>query len=247
MRSSDSDSAEPGDRHRFLTTQWSVVLEARRGESRPALASLCESYWYPLYAYIRRRGHDAEQARDLTQEFFATLLEKEYLRAVDPEQGRFRTFLLVVLQRFLAKEFRARQALKRGGGHEPLSLDFDRGEHQYVQEPATELTAEQNFERRWALTILQCVLQRLEEEYEAKGNAELFRELKRSLTAELEASSYAELAEKLGMTPGAVKTAAFRFRHRYGELLRDEVARTVAEGDDVEDELRYLREVVSRG
>jgi RNA polymerase sigma factor (sigma-70 family) len=238
------DGAEP---QRFLTTQWSLVLAAQRGESRPALASLCESYWYPLYCYVRRRGYDAERARDLTQEFFTTLLEKDYLQGVDPERGKFRTFLLVVLQRFLAKEHRAKQAGKRGSGREPLSLDFVRGERQYAAEPTSEVTAEHVFERKWALTLLERVLERLEHEYAARGNAELFTELKRCLTSELEAASYQELAEQLGMTPGALKTAAFRFRRRYGELLRHEVAQTVAAGDDVEAELRYLREVVSRG
>jgi DNA-directed RNA polymerase specialized sigma24 family protein len=247
MAVTDRDSRDDEDRQRFLTTQWSVVLAARDDESRPALAALCESYWYPLYAYIRHRGCDAEQARDLTQEFFATLLEKDYLQGVDPQRGRFRTFLLVVLQRFLAKDFRASLAEKRGGGRPVLPLDFALGERQYANEPITEVTAEQIFERRWALTLLERVLAKLEQEYRSKGKEQLFRELNRCLTAELDAASHQILGERLGMSVGAVKTAAFRFRQRYRDILRDEVAQTVAEGDDVDEELRHLREVVSRG
>ena len=246
MEVTHSHSAEPENRQHFRTTRWSVVLAARGGESRPALAALCEGYWYPLYAYVRHRGYDAEQARDLTQEFFATLLEKDYLQGVDPERGRFRTFLLIVLQRFLAKDFRASLAAKRGGGRPMVSLDFALGEQQYANEPITEVTAEQIFERRWALTILERVVGTLQQEYQAKGKEGLFGRLSSCLTAELDSASYEVLGEELGMTAGAVKTAAFRFRQRYRELLREEVAQTVAQGDDVDEELCYLREVVSR-
>jgi RNA polymerase sigma factor (sigma-70 family) len=241
----ESNDSEP--RRRFLTTRWSVVLAARTGESHPALAELCETYWYPIYAFIRRSGNDADQARDLTQEFFATLLEKGYLQRVDPRRGRFRTFLLVVVERFLANRRRAERTLKSGGGRMPLSLDFVVGERQYANEPATERTAQQIFERRWALTLLERVLERLEQEYREKGKEALAVELRSYLTADLEASSYVEMASRLGMSVGAVKTAAFRYRQRYRELLYDEVAQTVAEGESIEDELRYLREVVSRG
>jgi RNA polymerase sigma factor (sigma-70 family) len=241
----ESNDSEP--RRRFLTTRWSVVLAARTGESHPALAELCETYWYPIYAFIRRSGNDADQARDLTQEFFATLLEKDYLQRVDPRRGRFRTFLLVVVERFLANRRRADRTAKCGGGQTPLSLDFVVGERLYANEPVTDRTAEQIFERRWALTLLERVLERLELSYREKGKEALAVELRGYLTADLQSATYDAMAGRLGMSVGAVKTAAFRYRQRYRELLFDEVAQTVAEGDDLEDELNYLWEVVSRG
>lgn len=230
-------------RRPFNTTHWSLVAAAGRSaspDSARALAALCETYWYPLYAYVRRRGHDLHEAQDLTQEFFAGLLARRNLRAADRKRGKFRTFLLAALQNFLANEWRKEQAQKRGGGKLPLSLDFAAGESRYALEPAHELTAERVFERRWALTLLDQALSKLREEFSAVGKSELFEALKGCLGGESATAPYEQLAAQLGMTEGAVKTAASRLRRRCRELLRAEIAQTVAGPEDVDDELRQL-------
>ena len=232
---------------RFATTRWSVVLAAggeRSTEGRQALATLCETYWYPLYAYVRRRGYAAADAQDLTQAFFATLLEKEYLRAADRERGRFRSFLLTALKRFLVKEWDRAHAQKRGGTHKGISLDVRSGETRYSQEPSHDWTPERIYERRWALTLLDQVMARLRRRYVADGKGDLFDLLKAFLTGESGAPPYSEVAAGLGMTEGAVKVAAHRLRRRYRELLRSEIAQTVAHPDEVDDELRLLRAAV---
>lgn len=234
----NSESPRP-----FATTHWSMVAAAGRSsspESARALAALCQSYWYPLYAYVRRGGHDAHEAQDLTQEFFARLLARRNLRLADRQRGKFRTFLLTALKNFLASQWRKEQAHKRGGGRLPVSLDFASGESRYAFEPSHELTAERMFERRWALTLLDQAITKLKEEFIASGKAELFESLKGSLGGESASASYDEIAARLAMTEGAVKTAAHRLRRRCRELLRAEIAQTVARDEDIDDELREL-------
>ncbi|HJT34762.1 MAG TPA: sigma-70 family RNA polymerase sigma factor [Pirellulales bacterium] len=231
---------------RFGTTHWSIVLAAQSPdlpESREALEDLCRSYWYPLYAYMRRRGHAAHEAQDLTQEFFATLLEKNYLESADRERGRFRTFLLTAVSRFLSKQHDRSRAAKRGGGKKPLAIDVSSGEERYRCEPADRWTPERLFERRWALTLLETVLARLAERYAAEGKADLFERLRDSITSD-GGVSYAQTAASLGMTEGAVKVAVHRLRRRYRDTLREEIAATVESPGDVDDELNRLFEAL---
>jgi RNA polymerase sigma-70 factor (ECF subfamily) len=238
-----SDDPQPDDRGNFATTRWTLVLAAGRGgskEAREALASLCGAYWYPLYAFVRRLGHRPEEAQDLTQAFLAELLEKNYLRAADPERGRFRSFLLAAFRHFLAKERERAQAQKRGGGRTHLSLDFETGERRYSLEPAHELTAERLYEQRWALAVLDQVLARLREEFRRAGKADLFERLKGYLTGEEAARPYREAAAQVGTTEGAFKMAVHRLRHRFREVLLAEIAQTVAGPGEVEEELRHL-------
>jgi RNA polymerase sigma-70 factor (ECF subfamily) len=219
------------------------VLAAGKGESpeaQAALATLCQIYWYPLYAFVRRLGHPPDDAQDLTQEFFARLLEKHYLRAADPERGRFRSFLLSAFKHFLSRERDRAKARKRGGGRKVLSLDFETGESRYNLEPAHEVTAEKIYERRWALTLLDQVLTRLREEFYQAKRREEFDHLKAYLTGEATTLSYRAVASQLGMTEGAVKVAVHRLRRRYRELVREEIAQTVAGPEDVDEELRRL-------
>jgi DNA-directed RNA polymerase specialized sigma24 family protein len=232
--------ASPG---RFATTHWSVVVAARDGEAveaREALAALCQAYWYPIYAYVRRQGHPADQAQDLTQEFFTRLLEKDFLGAVDPEKGKFRAFLLAACKHFLANERDRDRAQKRGGGRACLPLDFGDAEVRYGREPGHRLTAEKLFERRWALALLEGVLARLREEHAARGKGELFDRLRGFLVGERQPGGYAGAAADLGLTEGAVKVAVHRLRQRYRELLREEIARTVHDPEQVDEEIRAL-------
>lgn len=229
---------------RFATTHWSVVVAAGRkdpaGAARAALESLCRDYWYPLYAYARRRGLSADDAADLIQEFFAYLLEKQALAAADRERGRFRTFLLTALQRFLGRQRERAAARKRGGGKQRLALDFSTGETRYRLEPFHELTAEIVYERRWALTLLEKALQRLQAHAAAKGQSQVFERLRGFLTGDRAQGSYAEAAAELGMSEAAVKVAVHRLRRRYGALLREEIAQTVSTPEEVEEELDHL-------
>ena len=233
----------------FASTRWSLVSAAGKSASpdaAQALATLCETYWYPLYAFGRRRGHDAHEAQDLTQAFFAGLLAQRKLPLADRERGKFRTFLLSALQNFLTSEWRKEQAQKRGGGKAAVSLDFSAGETRYAREPAHDLTAERIFERQWALTLLDQALSKLQAEYVASGKAELFDSLKGSLGGEAACESYADLAARLQTTEGGVKTAAHRLRRRCRELLRAEIANTVAQEADVDSELRELFKAVAK-
>ncbi len=198
---------------------------------------MCENYWFPVYAFVRRAGHSAEDAQDLTQEFFVRLLDKHFLAAADRKKGRFRTFLLTAVKRFLANEYDRIQAKKRGGGQTILSLEGL--EARYCREPADTLTPERIFERQWALSLLDQVLARLQAEMTADGKAALFDALKDHLTGS-QSAGYATTAARLGMTEGAVKAAAHRLRQRYRELLREEIAQTVASPDEIEEEIRYL-------
>ena len=231
----------------FATTHWSIVLAAghrSQPDSKAALAKLCEAYWFPLYCYVRRSGHGADEAQDLTQAFFATLLEKESLRAADPHRGRFRSFLLASMNHFLANQ-RRRLAQKRGGGRVPLSLDFPSAESRFSREPSHDLTPEKVYERRWAMTLLERGLSQLRQEYVAGGKAAIFDRLAVFLAGD-RGPAYHDIAVELGMTQGAVKVAVHRLRKRCREHLRCEVAQTVAAGQDVEDELRDLLAAVGR-
>jgi RNA polymerase sigma-70 factor (ECF subfamily) len=241
--SKDNASSNPAGANRFATTHWSVVLAARdraAPQSREALAALCAAYWYPLYAYIRRRGHDADQAQDLTQEFFARLLEKDYLQVVDRAKGKFRSFLLAACQHFLCNEYDRARARKRGGGRASISLDFQAAEGRYGLEPAHSLTPEKLFERRWALTLLDQVLGRLRDEMIHAGREKLFETLKVVLMGEKASIPYRQLAKELDLSEGSIKVAVHRLRKRYRELLREEIERTLDESVQVEEEIRDL-------
>jgi RNA polymerase sigma-70 factor (ECF subfamily) len=228
---------------RFASTRWSIVAAAGRRESPEAgaaLAVLCRTYWYPLYAYARRKLPTADDAQDLTQEFFARLLEKDYLQSADPQRGKFRSFLLTAFQRFLAKEHARAGAQKRGGQHRVMSLDIQQGERSYHFEPADPITPETLYERRWAMTLLEQALSRLRQEMTQAGKERIYGALKGTLTGDGANEPYERISQDLGMTVPAVKTAAYRLRRRYQELLRAEVAQTVSRPEDVEDELRDL-------
>jgi RNA polymerase sigma-70 factor (ECF subfamily) len=232
----------------FATTQWSLVLQARERaspEANEALASLCRAYWYPLYAYIRRQVPTTEQAEDLTQEFFSRLLEKDFLRSVDRTRGRFRAFLLACCKHFLANERDRARASKRGGGCAILSLDFQSAAQRYRLEPADTLTPERLFERRWALTLLDQVLEQLSQEYARAGKRELFEQMKATLVGASGKVSHAEVAKAVGMSEAAVKKAAQRLRERYRFLLRELIAATVDGPGEIDDEIQTLFGVLS--
>lgn len=232
----------------FTTTHWSLVLSAADRSSvsgQAALERLCRAYWYPLYAYVRRQGRGVEEAQDLTQEFFARLLQKDYLRHADRERGRFRTFLLTALQRFLVNDWEKGRTARRGDGQPVLSWNQQETETRFLAEPADEATPELAFDRRWAVTVLEQVLARLREEFTTRGKAEQFERLKVLLWGEKGAPPYAGVAAELGLTENALKVAVHRMRQRYRELLRAEIAHTVAASEDVDDELRHLIAVIS--
>lgn len=224
-----------------------VLAAGRKGgdESHKALAELCEMYWYPLYGFVRRRGLGPDEAQDAVQEFFTRLLERETLGRADRGRGRFRSFLLASLENFLANRRRHERAKKRGGGRAALSFDFAAAESRLGLEPAHDATPDRLYERRWAMTLLERVLARLRDEYAAAGNAALFEQLAAHLAGEADARGYAEVAAALGMSEGAVKVAAHRLRRKYRERLRAEVAQTVADPADVDDELRALLHAVA--
>ena len=234
----------------FATTQWTVVLTAGRTDTTKAgaaLEKLCRTYWYPLYAYVRRRGRSAADAQDLTQAFFAQLLERNWVGAADRERGRFRTFLLTAMSRFLADDWDKVRAQKRGGGQVLVPLQLDTAETRYGLEPAdAAATPEESYERRWALTLLETVLERLRAEYEQAGRGELFARLKDCLVGGRESLPYAELAGPLHLTEGAVKVAVHRLRKRYRQLLRTEIAQTMTATEDVDEELRHMFSVLAR-
>ncbi len=246
-----TDDRKAGEGHRgFPTTRWSLVLAA--GESgthgsERALAELCAQYWYPLYAYARRRGYDPDDARDVTQSFFAKLLEKRDLRAADPARGRFRTFLLSSMKNFLAGEWRKDNTLKRGGAVEVLTLDFDSAEEAYGVEPSHELGPEAIYERRWALGLLERAVADLQSQYAEAGKREIFDALKGYLGGEDDVLPYSELSRRLGQSEGALRTAASRLRSRWRKRLRELVAETVREESEVQDELQRLIASVDGG
>jgi RNA polymerase sigma factor (sigma-70 family) len=226
----------------FTTTQWSVVLNAQ-GESpsaREALEKLCRTYWWPLYGFVRRQGYSPEEAQDLTQGFFAMLLERRDFDAVRQEKGRLRSYLLASLKNFLAKAHRRATTIKRGEGRPLVPLEELLVRERADLEPADTLSADRIYERRWALTLLEQVLVQLGEEYQVAGNSALFEQLKQMLSDEPGRPSQAKIAQELGMTENAVKQAFHRLRQRYRLLLREEIAQTVVAPDDVENELRHF-------
>lgn len=233
---------------RFATTSWSTVLAARdlsTAESRDALETLCRTYWYPLYAFVRRQGCDAENARDVTQAYFAQLLEKRYLDDYDPERGRFRVFLKASIRHFLSKQRDKDRSWKRGGRTDVVSIDADGIEGRYRVEPVEQLTPEQLYERRWALTVLEEALARLRQLRIEAGRELEFTRLEGFLTGRGPDVRYQDVAAELDMSEDAVKTALHRLRRQFGEILREVIRATVAEASDVDDELKHLLTVVS--
>jgi RNA polymerase sigma-70 factor (ECF subfamily) len=226
-----------------------VVLAAGQGDSAPAqraLETLCRGYWYPIYVYVRRKGHGPDDAQDLTQEFFSQLIAKEHLRLADREKGKFRTFLLATLDYFLAREWSRAHRQKRGGQFTFISLDQQRPEDRYRMEPADNDTPDKKFLRNWVLTVLQQTLTALERECEANGKGALFREVQGFLTGEGNATAYVEMGRHLGMSEGAMYVAVHRLRQRYGELLRHEIAQTVSNPKEIDEEMRFLMGALSR-
>lgn len=242
---SPPDDKPPGlkpPRTQFLTTRWSLILAAGAGdtdEARQALATLCEAYWYPVYAYIRRKTSGRERAQDLAQDFFVRLLEKDFFGQAQPERGRFRAFLLASVRHFLVNEYHRGRARKRGGGHVPVSLDFRAAERRYALEPADRRSPEVLFERQWALALVETTLARLKDEMGRFGGEARFERLKGFLTGESR-GHYADAARGLGMSEGAVKVAVHRLRRRFASLLREAVTDTVKSPEEVDAEIRHL-------
>jgi RNA polymerase sigma factor (sigma-70 family) len=245
LRGATDESTQSGG-VAFVTTHWSVVLAAQgeSAEAKAALEELCRTYWWPLYGFVRREGHKPEEAQDLTQAFFARLLERRDLETVRQEWGRLRSYLLASIKNFLSKARDRELTVKRGEGRPLVSLDDLLARERADQEPAHKLSPDRIYERRWALTLLEQVLARLRAEYEAAGKLPLFDRLKELLAGESTQPSQAEVAAEMQMTENAVKQAFHRLRHRYRQLLREEIAHTVAVPDDVEDELRHFISVL---
>jgi DNA-directed RNA polymerase specialized sigma24 family protein len=240
----EPESSGAGD---FHTTHWSVVTLAGQTASPQAAAALeelCRTYWSPLYFYIRRRGHGPEEARDLTQEFFLRLLKRNDFARADRQKGRFRSFLLGAMNHFLAYEWRKEQAARRGGGQRPLPLDDPRAEDGYRNEPVSDTTPEKLFERRWALTLFDRALTRLQEEWDADRKSRQFNRLKQFLSSQPADGEYVAVGAELQMSSGAVGAAVHRMRRRYRNLVREEIARTVDGPDELEAELRHLLTVL---
>lgn len=239
----------PSGRGDFPTTQWSVILSARLaggGQSREALAQLCQAYWPPLYTYLRKTGHPRDQAEDHVQGFFAKFLEKNFLENLDPAAGRFRSYLLGALKHYLSHERDRATARKRGGASKPLPLELDteKEERQYIVEPATDVTPEKLYERRWALALLDQVLARLQADYEQAGKGKLYSVLIAFLPGARASLSTGEAAHRLEISVDAVRVAIFRLRRRYRECLYQTIAPTVSTPADVKDEIRHLLEVL---
>lgn len=242
-------SSRPAAPHAFATTQWTAVVDAAGSDSRAqeALARLCAAYWYPLYSFVRRQGHQPHDAEDLTQEFFARLIGKEWLRQADPSLGRFRSFLLAALKHFLANERLRLATAKRGGRVPHVPLDLDSAETRFRHEPADSGSPDQAYDRQWALAVLAQTLDRLQAEMEQAGRGPLFEALKDALGGDRHAVRYAELGERLGLSETAVKVTVHRLRKRYRELLRAAVADTLADGADADLELRHLQAALAHG
>jgi RNA polymerase sigma-70 factor (ECF subfamily) len=227
----------------FATTHWTVVLAAGRRhtpQSDGALEELCRTYWFPLYAYVRRRGHNKQDAEDLTQAFFARFLEKNFLENLAGEKGKFRAFLLASLKHFLANEWDRSQAQKRGGGAAHLSLDWQTADTKFQVAATNEPSPDKAFDREWALALLAQVIERLQKECEADGKTKLFEQLKMFLMAGKGGSAQSEVAQSLGMEEGAVRVAVHRLRKRYRALLREEISQTLMDKSQVEEEMRAL-------
>lgn len=249
MRTPEPKTTDPAARHSlFVTTRWSTILKAR-DQSAPgsaeALESLCGSYWYPLYAFVRRQGRSPHDAQDLTQAFFARLLQKDYLQSAAREKGRFRTFLIVALKRFLANEWDRARAQKRGGGRTFLSFDNAEAERRYEAEPSDGSRADRIYERRWALTLLEQALRRLREDYERTNRSGDYENLKPFLAAERGTIPYVQIASELGTSEGAARVLIHRLRKQFRVLFREEIAQTVSDPAEVDDEVRYVVSVLS--
>jgi RNA polymerase sigma-70 factor (ECF subfamily) len=232
----------------FATTHWSVVLAAGTGSSetaRNALERLCDAYWYPIYVYVRRKGHGPDDAKDLTQEFFAQVIAKNHFRLADHNKGRFRSFLLASLDYFLAREWSRAHRQKRGGHYKFVSLDHDAHEDCYQFEPEDGETPERQFQRQWAMTVLKQAMSALEAECVDAGKAGLFQEVKHLLAGERQDETYTAIGARLEMSESAVRVAVHRLRHRYSQLLRAEIAQTVESEREIEEEGRYLLRALS--
>jgi len=239
-----------GGTAQFLSTQWSLVLSAAHDStpgSQIALEQLCRTYWYPLYAFLRRSGHTEADAEDLIQSFFARLIERDWLATADPVKGRFRSFLLICLKRYVGGEVRKEEAQKRGGQNLRISLDDEDASRRYALEMAAGLAPDAAYDRRWALTLLELAWDRLHGECQATGKLALFEHLRAAQDGGTEPTSYGALAATLHLTESAIKSALFRLRNRYREILRHEAAQTVSDPREVDDEIRHLLEVLSRG
>lgn len=248
MQTGESSASSHTSTDWFTTTHWSVVLTAGQSGSPAAfqaLERLCQTYWYPLYTYVRRQGYSLEDAQDLTQAFFERVLEKKYFAQVARNRGRFRAFLLAALKHFLSDQRDRERAAKRGGGKLPLSLDVQEGEERYLLEPADPLTPEKLYERRWALTVLEQARARLRDEFAAAGKSDLYEALTSLETGENHSLTYADLGQRLGLSESAIKSAALRLRRRHGELVRQEIAQTVASVSEIDEEIRYLLAVLA--
>lgn len=246
--SGGSVARSPAPRAGFVATRWTVVLTAGRSQTthgRDALAQLCQMYWYPLYAHVRRKGYSPPDAEDLTQAFFARVLTERFVASANREKGRFRSFLLTRLNHFLADEWDRLKAQKRGGGARLLSMEIAAAETQFQLEPVDSRSPDKLYERRWAVTLLEQVFERLRQEYEQAGKAILFDAVKSCLAQARAAVPYAEVGAQLGLSEGALRVAVHRLRQRYRELLRAEVADTVSSAEEVEEELRYLFHVLA--
>ena len=228
----------------FETTHWSIIVSSREQDSeirRASLGELCEAYWYPLFAYLRRSGHSPEQSADYVQGFFAELIDKGFLSAVSPEQGRFRWFMMSAIKRHVAKQIEKQAAQKRGGDRQFFSLNIDDAEQRYQLEPVDGWTAEKLFDRRWALAVLHQSLEKLQAEQEAKGKLELYLALQPTLSGvPMTLEQYTEIGERFRIPAGAVKVAALRLRQKYRDTIRAIVAQTVVESDGISDELEEL-------
>jgi len=244
-----NQETQEGPARAFHTTHWSVVLAAGEEGSEQAaaaLARLCQTYWFPIYAFIRKKGHSAEQAQDFTQEFFAGFLEKNYVAKAARERGRFRVFLMSSVENFLHNQHDRAQAQKRGGGRALLSLDYQDAEQRYQIEPVEESDPATIFEQQWAATLLETILNRLRKEFSAEGRKGLFDDLQGHLWGDADSIPYSLLAQKSGLTEGNLKTIARRLKQRCRALLREEIAHTVAKPGDVDDEIRHLMRIVSQ-
>jgi len=228
---------------RFMSTRWSIILKAQGDDSfiaAESLSELCRCYWYPLYAYVRRCGVTPEDAQDLTQGFFCSFFEKDWVNAVDQSRGRFRSFLLASIKNYMANQWQKQRAAKRGGGSSIFSIDFEDGEGRYINEPYHDLTPDKLFDRSWTLTLLDSALNELKKDYAAKGNSELFEAIKDRLASATGNTPYSVLAERLDMKESAIKTAVHRLRARYRELIRDLVDQTVADNSDIDNEIQEI-------
>lgn len=234
--------AVPSDirQREFGSTDWSIVRQLDGPDAELALAKLCEQYWQPLYAYVRSKVRDVHKAQDLTQGFFAHIVAKDSLRQAAPDRGRFRSFVLASLKNFMANDYAAENAQRRGGNFRHVPLDFDDGDQHFSRVAADSMTPERVFDRAWTLTLLDRVAQRLQAEHEEAGETDRFEALKATLTSVGRGSKYDEIAEKLDVTEAAARQAASRLRKRYRELLRLEVGRTLEDNDDIEDEIRQM-------